>query len=52
MRIGVDIGGTFTDLVVEDDTGSRRTWKASSTPPDFGAGVLAALNPSCRACPG
>ncbi|MGW1087337.1 hydantoinase/oxoprolinase family protein [Streptomyces sp. NPDC002596] len=43
MRIGVDIGGTFTDLVVEDDTGSRRTWKASSTPPDFGAGVLAAL---------
>ncbi|MGX4694825.1 hydantoinase/oxoprolinase family protein [Streptomyces sp. JNUCC 63] len=44
MRIGVDIGGTFTDLVVEDDTGTRRTWKASSTPPDFGAGVLAALD--------
>ncbi|MGI5159158.1 hydantoinase/oxoprolinase family protein [Microbispora sp. CA-102843] len=43
MRIGVDIGGTFTDLVVEDDTGAKRTWKASSTPPDFGAGVLAAL---------
>jgi N-methylhydantoinase A len=44
MYIGVDIGGTFTDLVVEDETGKRRTWKASSTPPDFGAGVLAALD--------
>ncbi|MEV0185342.1 hydantoinase/oxoprolinase family protein [Streptomyces sp. NPDC050625] len=44
MRIGVDIGGTFTDLVLEDETGHRRTWKAPSTPPDFGAGVLAALD--------
>lgn len=40
MRIGVDIGGTFTDLVVEDDRGRRRTWKVPSTPPDFGVAVL------------
>lgn len=40
MRIGVDIGGTFTDVVVEGGDGTHRTWKTSSTPPDFGEGLL------------
>jgi N-methylhydantoinase A len=40
MRIGVDIGGTFTDVVVELEDGARRAWKASSTPPDFADGLL------------
>ncbi len=40
MRIGVDIGGTFTDLVLQLDTGEFRSWKASSTPPDFMRGVF------------
>src|SRR5438874_2036672 len=32
IRIGVDTGGTFTDLVViDDETGARRTVKVPST---------------------
>lgn len=40
MRIGVDIGGTFTDVVLQDDDGRLRSWKAPSTPPDFERGVF------------
>jgi len=38
MRVGIEVGGTFTDLVVVDDTGVR-TSKVPSTParPDEGA---------------
>ena len=43
-RIGVDIGGTFTDVaVVEDKTGAIGVAKALTTPRDFAAGVVAAL---------
>lgn len=40
-RIGVEIGGTFTDLVMLDESGRLRTVKVSSTPsmPDEGAVV-------------
>jgi N-methylhydantoinase A len=38
-RLGVDIGGTFTDMVLSRD-GEVRTWKVPSTPPDFERGVL------------
>ena len=38
-RLGVDIGGTFTDLVLSRD-GETRSWKVASTPPDFEHGVL------------
>jgi N-methylhydantoinase A len=31
-RIGVDIGGTFTDLVVAGDDGSTLLWKEDTTP--------------------
>lgn len=46
--VGVDIGGTFTDcLVVKSDGGDSpsaiRIGKASSTPPDFQTGFIAAL---------
>ena len=39
--IGVDVGGTFTDVVLSD---GPRTWraKAPSTPGELGRGVLAA----------
>ncbi len=43
-RIGVDIGGTFTDVaVVDTEAGDIAVVKTSSTPRDFAAGVLAAL---------
>ncbi len=48
MRIGVDVGGTFTDVVVQDDDGSLRTWKVSSTPPDFADGVLNGIEAAAR----
>ena len=41
LRIGVDIGGTFTDLVALDEaTGAVVNTKALSTPRDLLAGVL------------
>jgi N-methylhydantoinase A len=40
---GVDIGGTFTDCVIMDEAGTVTLAKASSTPPDFSAGFLAAV---------
>lgn len=44
MRIGVDIGGTFTDFVLFDEaTGSLRTYKRLSTPHDPAEGVLRGL---------
>ncbi len=44
-RIGVDIGGTFTDVAVVDDVSGRiHVAKAPTTPQDFAQGVLAALN--------
>ncbi len=43
-RIGVDIGGTFTDVALVDESdGSIGVAKVSSTPEDFGRGVVEAL---------
>ena len=42
-RIGIDVGGTFTDLVAIDDTGRVTTAKAASTPGDQSVGVLQGL---------
>ncbi|MXZ69213.1 MAG: hydantoinase/oxoprolinase family protein, partial [Acidimicrobiia bacterium] len=41
-RIAVDIGGTFTDLVMESDAGTRVS-KVLSTPEDLVEGVLDAV---------
>ncbi|HJO72447.1 MAG TPA: hydantoinase/oxoprolinase family protein [Rhodospirillales bacterium] len=38
--IGVDSGGTFSDCVIIDRSGTVTTGKAPSTPEDFSAGVL------------
>src|SRR3982751_1708458 len=40
MSIGVDTGGTFTDLVLLQPDGSVQTAKRPSTPGDFSAGVM------------
>lgn len=42
--VGVDIGGTCTDCVVVDGDGQVTLGKAFSTPPDFSAGILDALD--------
>ena len=54
MRIGVDVGGTFTDFVLlEDATGRARTYKCLTTPRDpseaieQGLRALAAQAPGC-----
>src|SRR4051794_13121127 len=44
MRIGVEIGGTFTDLVLLDDDGALQTIKVPSTPSAPELGALAALD--------
>jgi N-methylhydantoinase A len=43
MRFACDTGGTFTDLIVEDDDGALHLFKASTTPGDPICGVLDAL---------
>ena len=43
-RIGVDVGGTFTDVaIVNENDGTMGVAKVSSTPTDFGVGVLEAI---------
>jgi N-methylhydantoinase A len=42
-RIGIDVGGTFTDLVVVDDIGRTTLAKVPSTPADPSIGVLDGL---------
>ena len=39
-RMSVDIGGTFTDLVVVDEEGRIRVFKSSTTPEDYVAAVI------------
>jgi N-methylhydantoinase A len=43
-RVGVDIGGTFTDAVAVGDDGSLRTAKSLSTPGRLADGVLGAVD--------
>lgn len=40
LRIGVDVGGTFTDVVGMDDTGTIRFAKTPSTPQNQAVGVI------------
>lgn len=44
MRIGIDVGGTFTDVVLVDDaTGQIHYAKTSTTPGNLADGVLAGI---------
>lgn len=47
-RIGVDVGGTFTDLVLVDAVGQVLPFKSPSNPADPEAGVLAAVDLAAR----
>ena len=44
ITLGIDVGGTFTDLVMRDSrTGEMRSLKTPTTPPHFANGVLTAI---------
>jgi len=43
IRIGIDVGGTFTDVLLVDSTGKRWHVKVRSTPEDSSKGVLNGL---------
>jgi N-methylhydantoinase A len=43
MRFAVDTGGTFTDLVIEDNSGRLRMFKTPTTPRDPVEGILEAV---------
>jgi 5-oxoprolinase (ATP-hydrolysing) len=50
FRVGVDIGGTFTDFVLVDaETGRARLHKCLTTPKDPSAGALEGLDELLRA---
>jgi N-methylhydantoinase A len=47
-RLGVDVGGTFTDLLlINEDTGETHTAKVPSTPEDSSVGVLNGIARIC-----
>src|ERR1700730_5167560 len=43
FRVGVDIGGTFTDIVFFDEDGRRLTKKGSSTGENYGTAIVDGL---------
>jgi N-methylhydantoinase A len=48
FTIGVDVGGTYTDLVATDETGRTLFAKSPSTPEDQSIGVMAGLEELAR----
>jgi len=49
-RLGVDVGGTFTDiLLIDEDSGAAFRAKTSSTPEDQSVGVLRGIDQACVA---
>ncbi|UYM04661.1 hydantoinase/oxoprolinase family protein [Solicola gregarius] len=47
-RLGVDVGGTFTDvLLIDEDTGATYREKTPSTPDDQSVGVLRGITSVC-----
>lgn len=50
FRLGVDVGGTFTDiLLINEETGETHRYKTSSTPEDQSIGVLHGIEQACKA---
>jgi len=49
LKLGVDVGGTFTDLIlVDEDNGRMVRAKTPSTPADQSVGVLNGIEKVCR----
>ena len=51
LSIGIDVGGTFTDLCAVTETGEVRVVKVSSTHPDPAAGILEGIRQLCAETP-
>jgi N-methylhydantoinase A len=49
LRVGVDIGGTFTDIVVINDDGGLAIRKVPSTVENYAQGIIAGLSESFTA---
>ena len=49
FKIGIDVGGTFTDFVVAGDEGPPRSFKTQSTPDDPSVGVMVGLEEAAGA---
>jgi N-methylhydantoinase A len=49
FQIGIDVGGTFTDLVIGNASGEVFKTKAPSTPDDESVGILACLGQAASA---
>jgi N-methylhydantoinase A len=47
-RVGVDIGGTFTDFIFIDDDGKTITKKVLSTPDEYSRGILTGISEVLR----
>jgi len=47
-RVCVDVGGTFTDCLVMDETGLLQKFKSSTTPNDPSKGFMDAMNKAAR----
>jgi N-methylhydantoinase A len=52
LRIGIDIGGTFTDLVAMTEDGIVTTYKTASTPHDYGEGIIDGIDALLTRHPG
>ena len=49
-KIGIDVGGTFTDFVVAEEGGQPRFFKTQTTPDDPSVGVMNGLQEAASAC--
>jgi N-methylhydantoinase A len=49
VRLAIDTGGTFTDLVIEDEDGVCSLYKAATVPEDPVQGILDVLETAARA---
>jgi len=48
-KIGVDVGGTFTDFLLVDEKGKSEIYKTPSTPADSSVGVMAGIEEMANA---
>ena len=47
-RVCIDVGGTFTDCLVMDESGLLQKFKASTTPRDPSIGLMDAMKKAAR----